>query len=158
MGLVLVAAVTMFDFTLRDPDWVPCSPIMLLQGAPVAHYESEHAIALGLFRALASHGDTHGVWLLTLVLAVAWRHLHEMQSTSTRRLVISVLACEGFLVLASFLFNAALAFHHVGWGMPCNSQWAGTFLGLNLCVFPVFLPVAAWMARSRPDDARHTFQ
>lgn len=126
----------LYAFTLHPEGYRAYSPIMMLQGAPVSHYETEHALSYGLFRATSTPlGMAAGAGLLILLFLGRAKVLHRRGGPATDFL-LSWALLELMLLLLTSQLAPATAFHHAGWGIPCGSSWTGDFLWLNILALP----------------------
>ena len=131
--LVFVVFCQALQATVHEEGYVAYSPIMLFQGASDSHYSTAHSISWWIAGPLGQ--VIVGMAFVLLFLACA-----EVFYTRKRPVLgalLSVGLLEMLLAVLALPLSAALAFHHVGWEMPCNTQWGATFLTLNLLVHPL---------------------
>lgn len=136
------AALAFFAAMINAEGAVVYSPIMLFQGAPRSHYVADHRLALLLADGL---GTLPGrLASLVLILAVAWFWALAAQARVTwqGKISTSIIGFELVVLVANVPFSAAAAYHHVGWGMPCNWQFLGSLLMMNVFIGAI---AVVWM-------------
>ncbi len=128
-----------FAFQIIPEGYRVRSPIEMFQGAPLSHYHEEHGVALWLYEATRSIPGTVAFAVFFLCMWWVWASLFLRFSGSRARFATTVAICELVILILNIPHTAISAFHHVGWGMPCNSQPVWCFLLLNLILSPVTL-------------------
>ena len=136
------ATLAFFTATIHAEGTVVYSPIMLFQGAPRSHYLSDHRLALSLADALGTLSGQ--LTLLAGIVVVAWLWTCAIRSRRTwsSKLLATVIGFELVAIAANVPFSAAAAFHHVGWGMPCNHDFLGWLLIANVYIGLIAIPWA----------------
>ena len=140
---LMIYANRLFGFLIHPEGYRAYSPIMMLQGTPLSHLESEHPYALCFYRWTRPIFGTAAVSALILFAYLGWARF----ITSRPRRLLEFLATLGLLELTLLLLNipmsASLASHHSGWGMPCHHRGLEGILMVHLIGFPLILPLLA---------------
>ncbi len=157
-AVALHCAMEVFEFAINREGTMCISPIMMLQGAPYSHYFEEHRTVVWLHLACAN--SPVAVWGLFLTWAVGWRAGLRRACSRGARVASTVVFAEACVCVVSIPVAAALAFHHVGHGAPCNPQpvtaWimANLFFGAPLMLFLVALDGLSMRLASAPPTIR----
>lgn len=137
-GLVLV--------TVQNEGYRAYSPIMMFQGAPKSHYEQEHTFSYGIVRLISTPLGMIVGSVFLLATFLAWARVMISRKGRCVSALLTLGLIELTLALLNIPLSAATAFHHSGWGLPCNNQWFGSFIAMNFVLSPVIIHLVGSLA------------